>query len=105
MVKQYPYRLQRLTQTGPTTNPNGAYVGGSETWVDLCKCRDENSNGRPVTVDGIQYAYNFLVQCPKGTNKLNSGEVVRVIDAENNVRVKGQVVHSSKDQLHTRIWV
>lgn len=105
MVKQYPYKLQKLKQSGPTLNGQGAFVDGGVEWEDVCNCRDENSNGRPITFDGKSHNYSFLVQCPKGTEAIVSGSKIRVINQQGNVRLEGQVIHSSKDQLHTRIWV
>lgn len=105
MVRQYPYTLQQQIVSGGGKDDNGNYTAPSNNWVDICYCRDEHGNGKKVTLtDGNSYEYSFLIQLPRGTEPLAPGTKVRVMD-NNEVRAIGDVVHSRKDQLHSRIWV
>jgi hypothetical protein len=104
VASQYPYVLQVLLLTGNTQDADGNYIPQTETWTNLCRCRDESGNGKSIsTVDGEIYPYSFLIQMPKGVDPLAPGTQVRVMDGST-VRATGKVVYSRKDQLHSRAW-
>lgn len=104
MVQQYPYILQVLFLTGGTQDADGNYIPQTETWANLCRCRDESGNGKTVALtDGEAYPYNFLVQMPKGVEAIKAGTQIRVVDGSA-IRATGKVVYSRKDQLHSRAW-
>jgi hypothetical protein len=104
MVKQYPYLLQVFVQADATMDNNGNWIPGTQSWVDVCECRDESGSGKRITLtDGSVYEYNALIQCPV-IDQIKPGTMIRVIDG-NVIRVEKAVVYSRKDQMHTRIWV
>lgn len=106
MVKQYPYTLQKLQTTPSHQDDDGNFVAESTLWVDLCKCRNEDGKQRKITVaDDTFSVANHMIQCPKGVEALNFNDQIKVIGENSEVRVQGSVLYSSKDQLHTRIWV
>lgn len=106
MVRQYPYTLQKQTSTAPTRNSDGDWVGGGVDWVDYAKCRDEDGTGKLVTMpDGQAATYSFLIQLPRGTEKIETGVAIKVVDSDGVTRAEGVVKYSRKDQLHTRAWV
>lgn len=105
-VKQYPYTLQVLVQTPAYQDENGNWIPGTEQWVEHSKCRDEAGKGNKIIgEDGNEYDYSFLVQMPKGTAKLNSGNQIKVLTKNLVQRATGTIIYSRKDQLHTRAWV
>lgn len=105
MVRQYPYVLQVLELTGGGFDSNGNPIPPSETWMNLTRCRDEAGNGKKVTLnDGNVHEYAFLIQMPKGVEAIQPGKKVRVMDGAD-VRARGEVVYSRRDQLHSRAWV
>lgn len=106
MVRQYPYTLQVLQTIEAHQNGSGDFVAESTSWVDVCKCRNEDGKQRKISVsDGTFSVANHLIQCPKGVEAMNFGDKVKVIGENSEVRVEGSVIYSSKEQLHTRIWV
>lgn len=106
MVKQYPYELYVFTAGESVFDEaTGEWVANPETWNFKSKCRDEAGTGRKITTpDGEAYTYGTLVQLPKGTDGIKSGDRIRVMNGSQ-VRFEGSVVRFSKDQLHSRIWV
>lgn len=105
VVKQYPYTLEMLVQTGGGYDEAGNPIPSSEGWETVCNCRDEAGNGKKVTLsDNLVHEYSFLVQCPKGTPSIQKGTTIRVKEGDE-VRCQGEVIYSRKDQLHTRLWV
>lgn len=106
MVKQYPYTLQVLYMTGGGKDSDGNIIPPSDDWVNYSRCRDEAGNGKPITLtDGTQSQYSYLIQMPKGVEALEFGKPVQVLDSEGNIRAKGKVIYSRKDQLHSRAWL
>lgn len=106
MVKQYPYTLQKFQTTESHQDDNGNFVAESSTWIDVCKCRNEDGKQRKITISDDTFSTaNHLIQCPKGIAALKFGDKVKVIGENSEVRVDGSVSYSSKDQLHTRIWL
>lgn len=105
MVVQYPYILQVLFLTGSTQDANGNYQEQTETWANYCRCRDEAGAGKKVTtVDGNVHDYSYLIQMPRGVEAIAPGTMVQVMQGSE-VRAKGKVIYSRKDQMHSRIWV
>lgn len=105
MVRQYPYILQSLTIADGGPDQDGNYQPATETWSDVCICRDEAGNGKKLTLaDGSVHEYSYLVQMPKGTEPIDSGTKIRVMDG-GEIRATGEVLYSRKDQLHSRLWV
>lgn len=105
MVRQYPYILQVQSGEKPVQDENGNWVGGQTTWINLCRCRDENGSGKPLKMaDGTSVVYSFLIQMPNGVEALKAGTLVRVVDGSQ-IREQGAVLYSRKDQLHSRAWI
>lgn len=106
MVKQYPYQLQALSVIDNGQDENGNSLPPSESWVDVCSCRDEaNTGGRQVSAaDGTLFTFSALIQLPKGTEALSAGSHIRVLDGTG-IRLSGKVLYSRKDQMHSRAWV
>ncbi|MCX8676270.1 hypothetical protein G8C41_03845 [Apibacter sp. B3706] len=107
MVMQYPYKLEILVIAESIRDGNGDYQPQKTEWKHYCYCRDEAGNGKVIKgVDGVNYLYTALIQCPKGTKQVTQGTLIRVIDGEGSVRVQElPVMYSRMDQLHTRLWV
>lgn len=106
MVRQYPYTLELLQKTKSVFDESTAsWIESTEEWVEVSKCRDETGGGGKVTTqDGEIYSFSSIVQLPKGTDGIKSGDRIRVIQG-GNVRFEASVVRFSKDQLHSRLWV
>lgn len=108
MVAQFPYTLWVFKQTESTYNPdNGEWSGGSEEWVNVSKCRDEDNGGAKsiVTEDSEVYVFNAVIYLPKNCPKVAMGEKIKVIDAEGNTRIEGNNKLHKKEQLHSRLWL
>lgn len=107
MVTQYPYKLEILVIVGSEQDDNGDYHTQKTYWKYYCNCRDDAGNGKIIkSIDGVNYTYTALIQCPKYTTQIASGTIVRVIGVNGDIRVPElPVVNSRMDQLHTRIWV
>lgn len=98
--------MLQVRSLGPEKDADGNYIEPTENWADYCLCRDEANNGKEVKgVDGNSFTYSALIQMPKGITALVPGTMIQVLDKDNNVRVKAQVIYSRKDQFHTRAWV
>lgn len=105
MVKQYPYLLQKLVLSTSAQSDDGDFEAIEGSWCNVCKCRDEDTRPKPFqSVDGQTVSASHLIQCPFGVAVLESGTQIRVIDGTQ-VRLSGQVIYSSKKQLHTQVWV
>jgi len=107
MVKQYPYTLKKLSISNSIQNSKGDFeVVGGETWITICKCRNEDANQRRISVSESNYlTATHLIQCPKGVNSLVSGDKIKVVNEDDSVRLSGIVIYSEKKQLHTQIWL
>lgn len=105
-MTQYPYNLQKLQIVESHQDGDGDFVAESSSWVDVCKCRNEDGKQRKITIaDDTFSEANHLIQCPKGVSALKFGDKVKVIGLSNEVRLEGSVLYSTKDLLHTRIWL
>ena len=106
-IIQYPYTLKLFKSAESVYDEaTGEFVNSGDEWVNHSKCRDEAGNGNKITTpDGEVYSYGTLIQLPKGTDGIKSGDKIQVVDDSGNVRFSGSVVRFSKDQLHSRIWV
>ena len=106
MVIQYPYTLEKLVKTEAGYNPEtGEYLSASDHWVFVSNCRDDEGSGRrEVTEDGEVYTFTTLIQLPRGTDGIKSGDKVRVTEGCGRVRFDGSVVKFRRDQFHSRIW-
>jgi len=101
----YPYDLKQSNSDGGFVNSKGNVFAGSESWVTLCKCRDEQSGEREVQgPDGVYYTYSAIVYAPKSCPDLKKGDRVQVI-SEGKVRIEETVKNFSRDFFHCRIWV
>ncbi|HEY1055013.1 MAG TPA: hypothetical protein VGE24_07755 [Emticicia sp.] len=107
MSVQYLYILQKLILPTSARDGQGNFVqGGSEIWVDVCECRNENGSQKKFTKeDGTYLQATHKIYCPQGTEALSAGQKIRVVEAGNVVRLTGQVLYSSKDPLDTKVWV
>lgn len=105
--EQYPYKLQKFEGATASQDADGHFVNtGTDTWVDVCFCRNQNAKNKQFTVSDSKYLVaTFLIHCPLGTDKLNANQIVRVLNQDNSVRLQGQVIYSEEKQLHTQIWV
>ena len=102
----YPYILQKLIVAESSQDAVGDFNEQTEVWKNVCNCRNENSKQRSFQLTDSKYlTSSHLLQCPKGTKKLNDGDVVRVLNADLSVRLKGQVIYSEEMRLHTQIWL
>lgn len=102
----YPYRLQKLKTEVSSQDSIGDFSEQSEVWVNVCDCRNENSKQRSFQLTDSKYLIaSHLLQCPKGTKKLSDGDIVRVLNADSTVRLKGQVIYSEEMRLHTQVWL
>lgn len=107
-VRQFPYKLMVLKKTEGTYNPdNGSFTPGTEEWLNYSNCRDEGNGGgsKIVTEDSDVYVYGAVVYMPKSCPKVATGELIRVIDQEGNVRLEGNNKLFKKEQLHARLWL
>lgn len=105
MVAQYPYILQKLVLPDSIKNEEGDFEQTDGNWITVCKCRNEDTRPKPFqSVDGQTVSASHLIQCPYGVQSLESGTQIRVKEGTQ-VRLSGQVIYSSKKQLHTQIWV
>lgn len=106
MSIQYPYTLQKLNVQNSTQDDNGDFVPGTSNWVAVGRCRNEDAKQRKVQKeDGSQYVATHLIQCPAGTSPIMAGQKIKVLDSGGITRLEGEVLYSSKDRFHTRIWV
>lgn len=107
MVIQYPYKLQKLQGVTSSQDDNGHFVNsGSNGWVDVCNCRNQSAKNKQFTVSDSKYLVaTFLIHCPLGTETIQAGQIVRVLNEDDSIRMQGQVIYSEKKQLHTQIWV
>jgi len=106
MSIQYPYMLQKLTVSPSSQDANGDYTPQTESWVNVCACRNEDGKQRKFNIEAdVHLIASHLIQCPQGTLALNAGEQVKVIENDGTERLKGAVIYASKDRFHTRIWV
>lgn len=106
MSIQYPYTLQKLSVAPSTQDANGDFSSSVSGWTTICACRNEDGRQQKFSKDDGSYlTASHLIYCPGGTFALNAGEKVRVIEQDGTVRLQGQVLYSSKDRFHTRIWV
>ena len=106
MSIQYPYTLQKATLPLSTQDGDGNWMPGTTAWITVCDCRNEDGRQQKFSKeDGSYLIASHLIQCPAGTLAIKAGEKVRVIEKDNTIRIEGEVLHSSKDRFHTRIWV
>lgn len=107
MVVQYPYILEKFSQSESVYNPiTGLWEQTEGQWAKVSMCRDENnSSGRVITIDGETFTYSALIQLPKGIYNVSHGEKIRVKDVEGNVRLEADIRGYSFRQLHSQIWV
>lgn len=106
MSVQYPYTLQKLVVPASTQDAQGNFVSGMSEWVDVCSCRNEDGSQKKYPrEDGSYFQATHLIQCPMSVLAIPAGVKVRVIETGNVVRLVGQVVYSSKEKFHTRVWV
>ncbi|MFB5946122.1 hypothetical protein [Albibacterium profundi] len=102
---QYPYILQISIINPSTKDENGNWSEETESWVNLCRCRDEAGKGKKVTdSDNTIHEYTFLIQKPEGVEPIKKGTKVRVMEG-NVKRAEGTVIYSRKDKFHSRTWV
>jgi len=105
-MKQYPYSLKKLQIVESHQDGDGNFVAESSSWINVCNCRNEDGKQRRITVSDDTFSIaNHLIQCPKGVLALEFGDKVKVIGIDNEVRLEGSVLYSTKDLLHTRIWL
>lgn len=107
MVKQYPYKLELLTEAESVYDEqNGQFSDSEGQWTPHCNCRDEVGGGGKVsTQDGEAYTFGSTVYLPKGTDGIKPGDKIRVLTADGVLRFEGTVARFSKDQFHSRLWV
>jgi len=94
MVKQYPHKL---------------YVKSLTTmqYEFYSACRDDSASGDVINGENnIAYTVKSTIYCPKNTDKLLNGNMIKVIGEFNEIRLADEkVIRSTKDYFHTRIWV
>lgn len=106
MSIQYPYTLQKIVVSDSTQDANGDFSVSSPAWQTLGFCRNEDGRQQKFSKDDGSYlSASHLIQCPAGTLALKAGEQIRVIEKDGTLRLQGEVLYSSKDRFHTRIWV
>lgn len=107
MVKQYPYRLYAEIRPESYQDARGNWVTCPPARHYIGECRDEplGAGALHTGIDGQKYAYSGIIYLPKGTEALPAGTPIAVEDAQGTLRIAGKVLRSSKDQLHTRLWV
>lgn len=108
MVKQFPYTLMVFKKSEGAYNPDdGSFTPGTEEWLNYSKCRDEANGGgnKIVTEDSEVYVYGAVVYLPKSCPKVATGELIRVIDTDGNIRLEGNNKLFKKEQLHARLWL
>lgn len=108
MVKRLPYTLTVFKKTEDTYNPDdGSFIPGTSGWEVVSKCRDEGNGGgsKIVTTDGEVYVYGAVVYLPTNCSKVATGERIRVLDKEGNIRLEGDNKLFKKEQLHARLWL
>nr|DAF18213.1 MAG TPA: hypothetical protein [Caudoviricetes sp.]DAL00410.1 MAG TPA: hypothetical protein [Caudoviricetes sp.]DAR74253.1 MAG TPA: hypothetical protein [Caudoviricetes sp.]DAW83706.1 MAG TPA: hypothetical protein [Caudoviricetes sp.] len=104
-VKQYPYRLKALIHSeGYFDESTAEWTEGTSEWVDFGVCRDEGSTSKKQTEDGEFYIQTSVIYAPKSIKNIDKGTKVQVWNGEE-LRLEGNVVNFTKDQLHTRIWL
>lgn len=108
-VRQYPHYLFEKVTTESYQNEDGDFVAGSERLEFVSMCREEtNGKGSVVTLaNGRQITFGALIQCPKGSKKIQEGAIICVSDDKNGdvVRCKGECLKSDCGQFHTRHWL
>lgn len=107
VIRQYPYKLYKLTKTEDFYNPDtGEWEQGSESWEFISNCRDENnSSGRTITTDGVVYTYGALIQMPKGQYPIQDGDRIRIEENDSTIRLEADVRRFAFKQLHSQLWV
>lgn len=106
-IKQYPYLLKVLHEEEAVFDQDTAqWIEGQKEWKEFGKCRDEiNGSGANITLqDGQKYIFSAVIYSPKNIPEIKKGSKVQVWDG-NSLRLEGDVVRFSKEQLHTRIWL
>lgn len=108
-IAQYPHYLFAVETTESCRDDDGNWIPGQTTVVFKSRCREEtNGKGSQIQLAGGNFhIFSSLVQLPKGTSKITEGsEVIITDDAEgNDIRIKGEVLKFSKEQLHSRLWI
>lgn len=108
-IEQYPHYLFAVETTESYRDDDGNWIPGSTTIVYKGKCREEtNGKGSQIQLaGGTFHIFSSLIQLPKGTGRISEGsEVIIADDAEgNDIRIKGEVLKFSQEQLHSRLWV
>jgi len=109
IIEQYPHYLFAVETSESHQDGDGNWIPGSTTIVYKGKCREEtNGKGSQIQLaGGTFHVFSSLIQLPKGTGKINEGSEVIITDDANgdDIRIKGEVLKFSKEQLHSRLWL
>lgn len=106
MVSMYPHKLY-IVSVGSSRDSNGYVVSAteSERLVGACRLETSGRGNRHYREDGTYVDCSHTIYCPTSVEAIASRSIVKVIDSNGNVLLKGEIVNCIKSQLHVRLWV
>jgi len=108
MVGQYPHKLELHVLQDAISDGKGGFTAAEPFWKPLGECRYQpNGAGKEVrTEDGATVVFGAVVHMPLSmVEPITYKDDVRVLDKDDKVVGKGEVMRFSRDLMHCRLWL
>jgi hypothetical protein len=91
--------------------PQGSHEDGCEKpplteWAFWGNCREQHlGQGRVRSANGETHLYSSVIFADRKIPSIETGILIEVREADERVRLSGEVKRFSRDAMHSRIWI